>query len=128
MVYPDVTEAELAVLQVLWEHGSSTLRHLAQSIYPNKALANAQATIAKLMERLEAKQCIARERGEGPQRFRAIVDRDALIGRKLQSLANQLCEGSLTPLLTNLVKAGSLSARERRQLAQLLNDIHKPTT
>jgi BlaI family transcriptional regulator, penicillinase repressor len=128
MDYPDVTEAELSVLQVLWESQGCTLRQLAESLYPGKPLAGAQATVAKLLERLEAKHCIKRERGDGPQQFHASVDRDDLIGRKLQGVANQLCEGSLSPLLTTLVKAGSLSAKERKELAQLLTQVSKPTT
>lgn len=128
MTYPDVTDAELSVLQVLWDHDGCTLRQLAEKLYPGKPLAGAQATVAKLIERLEAKDCIERERGDGPQLFRAVVDRDALIGWRLQTVANQLCDGSLSPLLTTLVKAGSLSARERKELATLLTQVTAKTT
>ncbi|MFO0812162.1 MAG: BlaI/MecI/CopY family transcriptional regulator [Gemmatales bacterium] len=120
---PDVTDAELSVLQVLWDQGQATLRQLAEVLYPGKPLAGAQATVAKLLERLEAKQCIARERTASPQLFRATVRKPDLIGWRLESVANQLCEGSWSPLLTTLVKTGKLSARERKELASLLNDV-----
>lgn len=123
MKYPDVTEAELSVLQVLWDQPGCSLRQLAEKLYPSKPLAGAQATVAKLLERLEAKDCVARQRGDGPQQFRASIDRNALIGWRLQTVANQLCDGSLSPLLTTLVKAGSLSARERKELAHLLSQV-----
>ena len=106
-----------AVMQAM---GSVLTNKYAEG-YPGKPLAGAQATVAKLIERLEAKDCIDRQRGEGPQQFRANIDRNALIGWRLQTVANQLCDGSLSPLLTTLVKAGSLSARERKELAQLLD-------
>jgi predicted transcriptional regulator len=48
------------------------------------------------------------------------VNRDELIGRRLRSLAEQLCGGSLTPLLTHLVKTRRLSARERDELRALI--------
>ena len=128
MTYPDVTDAELSVLQVLWDHDGCTLRQLAEKLYSHKPLAGAQATVAKLLERLEAKDCIDRQRGEGPQQFRASIDRNALIGWRLQTVANQLCDGSLSPLLTTLVKAGSLSARERKELALLLTQVTTKAT
>ena len=121
----DVTEAELAVLQALWERdGPATVRQLAEELYPDKGAAGALATVQKLLERLEAKGCVRRQKGEaGPQLFSAAVGREDLIGRRLRAVAEQLCEGSLTPLLTNLVRAGSLSARERKELRALLEEL-----
>lgn len=120
---PDVTDAELSVLQVLWDQGQRTLRQLAETLYPDKPLAGAQATVAKLLERLEAKRCVTRERSATPQLFQAAVKKPDLIGWRLESVANQLCEGSWSPLITTLVKTGKLSVRERKELATLLNDV-----
>jgi predicted transcriptional regulator len=38
-------------------------------------------------------------------------------------LAEQLCGGSLTPLLTHLVRAESLSPAERQSLRDLINEL-----
>ena len=45
--------------------------------------------------------------------FSAAVDRDVLVGRRLQAVAQELCDGSWTPLLTNLVQNQKLSDKER---------------
>jgi predicted transcriptional regulator len=119
----DVTDAELNVLGILWEEGPSTLRRLAETLYPRKALVAAQATVLKLLERLEAKQHVKRQKGDGPQQFLPLVNRDELIGLRLQTVANQLCDGALTPLLTNLVRARTLSAKERQELQALLKEL-----
>lgn len=119
----DVTDAELSVLSALWDEGPSSLRRLAEALYPKKPLVAAQATVLKLLERLEGKKYVRRERGEGPQQFLAVVNRDELIGRRLRLVANQLCDGSLSPLLTNLVKAGALSPKERNELQALLAEL-----
>jgi BlaI family penicillinase repressor len=119
----DVTDAELSVLNVLWEEDGCTLRQLAENLYPQKPLVAAQATVQKLLERLESKQCVRRQKGDGPQQFRATVDRNELIGLRLQTVANQLCDGAWTPLLTTLVKAGSLSVKERQELQALLEEV-----
>src|SRR5262249_10192887 len=51
---PDVTDAELAVLQVLWDRGPATIRELTPLLYPDVTDAS-YATVQKLLERLEAK-------------------------------------------------------------------------
>src|SRR5579862_6488006 len=115
----DVTEAELAVLQALWDRGTSTIRQLTESIY-DKVGASQYATVQKLLERLEAKGCVNRDRAEGVHVFRATIDLEELIGRRLRAVADKLCGGSLTPLLTHLVKAEALSERDRTMLRSLI--------
>jgi predicted transcriptional regulator len=123
----DVTEAELAVMQVLWEEGHATIRRLTDVLYPGGGRAH-YATVQKLLERLEAGEppFVRRERHGGVNVFRPSVRRDELIGRRLQSVAEQLCGGSWTPLLTTLVQQRRLSASERQQLRDLIDDLDQP--
>jgi len=120
----DVTDAELAILEVLWERGSATVREIAEQLYSGYS-ASQHATAQKLLERLEAKDCVRRNRGLWPHVFEAAIDRQALIGRRLQQTADRLCDGSIQPLLTHLVKAGRLSADERRSLRNLLDELEQ---
>lgn len=120
----DVTEAELGVLRALWDGGPSTIRALTDALYPGGSTSH-YATVQKLLERLEEKRCVVRQRRRGAHVFRARVVRDDLIGRRLQDLADQLCEGSLTPLLTQLVSGRRLSVDERRALAEMVDALHR---
>jgi BlaI family transcriptional regulator, penicillinase repressor len=115
----DVTEAELAVLQALWDKGPATIRHLAEATYEQVG-ASQYATVQKLLDRLEVKGCVARDRREGVHVFRAAIDREELIGRRLRAVADKLCGGSLTPLLTHLVNAEPLSEQDRSMLRSLI--------
>ncbi len=115
----DVTEAELAVLQALWDRGPSTIRALTEATYAQVG-ASQYATVQKLLDRLESKGCVTRERREGVHVFRAAIDRDDLIGRRLRAVADKLCGGSLTPLLTHLVQAEPLSEQDRLMLRSLI--------
>jgi len=118
----DVTDAELAVLQVLWDEGAATVRHLADTLYPGGT--NSQyATVQKLLERLEGKDYVQRNRHAWPHVFEPLVDRDELIGRRLQTTANELCDGSIGPLLTHLVRSKQLSGEEREALRGLLDEL-----
>jgi predicted transcriptional regulator len=118
----DVTEAELAILQVLWEQGPANRRQLTDMLYPGGGPAH-YTTVQKLLERLEAKGYVALVRGSGALTFQATLDRDALISRRLRAVADQLCEGSLTPLLTNLIRAQRLSPQELDDLYGLLDEL-----
>jgi predicted transcriptional regulator len=118
----DVTDAELAVLQALWDEGPATIRRLTDLLYPGGGTAH-YATVQKLLDRLEAKGCIRRERRPGAHVFAAAIAREDLIGRRLEDVADKLCGGSLTPLLTHLVRARRLSARERAELRSLIDEL-----
>src|ERR1700730_18218524 len=105
----DVTDTELSILQVLWEQGPCTRRQITDVLYPRSGPAQ-YATVQKLLERLETKGFVsAMNRGQGVLTFAVTVDRDELISRKLQEMAEKLCGGSMTPLLMNLVRAQPLT-------------------
>lgn len=120
----DVTEAELAVLRALWEHGPATIRQLVDQVY--KAEGNSPyATVQKLLERLEDKKYVSRDRASSVHIFSASVDRDELIGRRLRAVADTLCDGSLSPLLTHLVQGQRLSKKDREALRALIDDLDR---
>ena len=125
---PDVTDAELAVLQTLWDYGSSTIRQLADILYPGGKAAQ-YGTVQKLLERLETKKCIKRDRTPWPHLISPAIDCETLIGWRLRTTAEQLCGGSMTPLLLHLLKAEQFSAEERTELRSFLEQLRgNPST
>jgi len=118
----EVPDAELNVLQQLWEHGPATIQQLTEALYPRTTDAY-YATVQKLLERLEAKGCVRRDRSARAHVFAAAVNRDEIIGRRLEAMAEKLCGGSLTPLLTNLVRSRRLTPKERREIRKLMDEL-----
>ena len=116
-----VTEAEIAVLERLWELGPCGVRPIAEQLYPDKGTSG-YTTVQKLLERLEAKGCVSRDRSRFAHVFSAAVDRDEIIGQQLQAVADKLCHGSSVPLLMNLVQKGRLNKRQRDALRRMLDD------
>jgi len=82
-------------------------------------------TRQKLLERLESKGHVARDRSGHAHLFRARTDREALVGRRLRAMAEQLCGGLMGPLLTHLVKAEALTPRERQELRELIDELDR---
>src|SRR6185295_3921092 len=111
----DVTEAELAVLERLWEMPKATIRELTAHLYPKGGTAH-YATVQKLLERLEGKKCVKRFAASMPHHFQATVSRDELVGTRLKAVADKLCAGSLAPLLTHLLQSRELSRKDIEEL------------
>jgi len=120
----DVTDAELSILQVLWTIPNAIVRDLTERLYPEGTVAHT-ATVQKLLERLEAKKFVKRNRNTWPHQFTATVAREELIVRQLQSTADRLCEGELHPLLTSLVKAYGLNPDDRQSLRSMLDELDR---
>jgi predicted transcriptional regulator len=120
----DITDAELAVLQILWEEGPAPIRRITDVLYTPGSVAH-YATVQKLLERLEQKGCVTRDRQASVHVFAAAISREELIGRRLRAVAETLCGGSLTPLLTHLVRTTRLTARERQELRGLIEELDK---
>ena len=118
----DVTDAELAVLRALWDQGASTIRQLTEIIYPEDVQTQ-YSTVKRLLARLENKGYVARDRTAPVHVFRAVVDRDQLVGRRLRALADSLCDGSISPLLTHLAQSESLTEEQQRALVVLIQDL-----
>src|SRR5436309_2115800 len=117
----DVTDTQLAMLQVLWERGEATRRDVTDALYPGGGQAH-YATVQKLLERLEERGFVRHVRRGGVLVYTATVGRDELISRRLRDVADKLCGGAVTPLVMTLVRSQPLSADELRELTEFLDE------
>jgi predicted transcriptional regulator len=122
----DVPDAELKVLEALWDRGPATIRQLTDVLYPGGADAQ-YATVQVLLGRLQSKGYVGRDRSTHAHRFFAVMDRDTLVnqlvGQRLRAMAERLCGGMMAPLLTHLVKAEALTPQERQELRHLIDEL-----
>ncbi len=117
---PQVTDAEFEILECLWALGQATRKQIMQQVYPRQSESD-RATVQKLLERLEAKDLVTRNRSCRPQLFRPTVDREELVGSQLQAVAQRLCGGSLAPLLCHLVQQAELTDDDYDALRELID-------
>ena len=118
----EITDAELSVLNELWQRPSATVQELTEALYGNTAAA-LLATVRKLLDRLEAEGCVARDRTKWPHHYTAILKREELAGKRLQAAADELYDGDLAPLLTHLVRSQKLTAADRDNLRKILDEL-----
>ena len=122
MMLEPITDGELSILEVIWDQQNPTSRDIADAIYDSVSdskLASAQ----KMLERLEAKSYVRRDRSERAHRFVAAVSRDDYLRGRLKELADRHCEGALAPLVTTLLRSKGFSKKNGEQLRRLIDEI-----
>ena len=119
-VPPGIGQTELEVLKVLWEHGPCTVREVHAHLGRADRAYN---TVLTHLQRLQAKGYVSSDKRGLAHVFRAAVSRERMLKRRLKDLANQLCEGTATPLLLALVEGGRFTAAEIERFRQLLDEL-----
>ncbi len=120
-----VPEAELSVLQALWEAPGLTIRELTDRLYPGGDVAH-YSTVQKLLERLEGRGLANRDRTAARHRFYAAVAKDQLVLRELETVAESFGSSSLVQLVCQLFGSQKLSAADRAALRKLVERDAKP--
>lgn len=122
-----LANAELAVMNLLWESGERmTARDIRERLYPDSTRAQ-HGTVQRLLQRLEEKGFLERDRRIAVHFFRPLVSREAYAGQQLESLAEKLTSGSVAPLITHLVEHQRISTEEIQRIRSIL-DSHTPAS
>jgi predicted transcriptional regulator len=115
-----LANAELAIMDLLWQREKITAREIREELYPDTTKAQ-HGTVQRLLQRLEDKGYVHRDRRLSIHFFSAAVDRQTYAGSQLESLASRLTDGSLAPLITHLVDRNKLSRDDIAELRAILD-------
>lgn len=118
----DVSNTELAILALLWDHGPQSVRRLVEAMY-GEHRQSLHASVKSLLERLSAKGYVESNRSDIPHRFAAVVEREDFVGDQLDKLANQVFDGQVAPILQSLVGRVKLSKKDRTAIEALLKKM-----
>lgn len=118
---PALANAELAVMELLWDEGPLTARDIREHLYPGAEKAQ-HGTVQRLLQRLEDKGFVQRDRELPVYLFDAAVGREEYAGSQLETLARRLTGGSLAPLVTHLVEQKRISRAEIERLRRILDE------
>lgn len=123
---PPLSETELEVLKVLWEIGSGTVRDV-DALLRRRKRRWAYTTVLTLLTRLQAKGYVESDKSGLAHVFRPSVSRDMLLDQRLSRLAEDLCEGTATPLVHALVANRRFSPEEIQGFRRLLDELETQT-
>ena len=119
---PALSDAEMEVLRVLWDHGPATVRRVNDTLR-DQGRTWAYTTVQTLLQRLAAKGCVASETSGIAHVFRASASRDEIIRDRLKEVADQLCAGARAPLVLALVEGHRYSEKEIARFRALLDQL-----
>jgi BlaI family penicillinase repressor len=115
-----LANAELAIMDLLWRNEQLTARQIRESLYPDATRAQ-HGTVQRLLQRLEDKGYVKRDRSLSVHLFSAAISRQMYAGQQFESLADKLTEGSFAPLITHLVKHKRISRKEINRIRDILD-------
>ena len=119
-----VTDAELAVLKVLWSRGPQTARVIAATIYPEGAESEF-AAVHSFLQRLERKGLVARDRSSFVHIFATTASQADVLGQEVNTLVERLGAESIAPLIMQLIDQKRLSRKEAAEIRKLLDKYPK---
>jgi BlaI family transcriptional regulator, penicillinase repressor len=123
-----LANAELAVMNLLWQNDDRmTARDIREQLYPDANKAQ-HGTVQRLLQRLEEKGFVERDKSIAVHYFVAAISRDAYAGRQLELLAEKLTSGSFAPLITHLVEHKKISRAEVARIRGILDKHEQATT
>ena len=111
-------------MELLWETESLTARHIREQLYDD-AKTSQHGTVQRLLQNLEDKGFVSRDKSLGVHLFSANIAREEYGGLQLESLAEKLTGGSIAPILTHLLDEKKLNKTEINRLRKLLEEAQK---
>ena len=108
-------------MDLLWQNDDPiTAREIREQLYPDATKAQ-HGTVQKLLQRLEEKGYVERDRSVFVHLFSAAISRQTYAGQQLESLADKLTAGSFAPLITHLVEEKKISRDEIDRIRAILD-------
>jgi predicted transcriptional regulator len=114
------TDAELAILRVLWTRGASTVREVAEAM----GREGAYTTVLKLMQIMTDKGLVRRDDSTRTHVYTAASSEDRMQRQLVADLLNKVFEGSASKLVLQALAAGKTSPEELNEIRKLI-DAHR---
>ena len=115
------TDAELTILQVLWDRGPSTVRQVHNRLIELKDVG--YATTVKMLVIMLEKKLVKRDDTIRPQIYRAGVTQKRAQTSLLNDLVKKVYAGSEKCLIQNLLTSRTSSKADIQEIRELLNKL-----
>jgi predicted transcriptional regulator len=116
---PRPTEAELAILQVLWTHGPLSVREIQRVI--NQTKETGYTTVLKLIQIMTEKGLVTRDESVRPQIYQAKYSRQHTQRRLVGELMQRAFGGSVKALVLQALADTRSSPEDLRAMEELLD-------
>ena len=115
-----ITDAELTVMEVLWQGGDRTLAEVKEGVAARTGWSG--DTVKTLLRRLVEKGAAGQEK-RGVYHYRPLVSREALEDYKTTALIDRLYDGKARDLVAALVERRRLDRSDVAELKDLFDRL-----
>ena len=116
-----ISDAEHAVMEVLWDESPLTAQEVAERIAPERDWS--ANTVKTLLGRLLAKEAIAHEADGRRYLYRPLIAREGYVAGESRRLMDRLFGGRLAPLVAHLAERDELTDDDIAEIEALLNGL-----
>jgi predicted transcriptional regulator len=110
------TDAELAILRILWSRGPSTVREVAATMRRE----GAYTTVLKLLQIMTDKELVRRNESARTHIYEAVHPEAQMQQHLVADLLNRAFEGSAATLVMRALSAKKTSAKDLAEIRKLL--------
>ena len=121
---PEPTRSELEILQVLWQHGPSTVRFVNDQLNAQKRAVQYTSTL-KLMQIMAEKKMLKRDESNMKHIYIAAIEEQKTKSYLLDRFVDSMFNGSASSLMMQLLGNKKTSPEELKQIKELLNKLDK---
>ncbi len=118
---PRPTDAELAILRVLWRRGASTVRQIQEDLAPRSS--TGYTTVLKLLQIMTEKGLVDRDESERAHVYTARLAEEQTLGRLVGDLLDRAFGGSSSRLVMRALEERPASPEELAEIRRLLDDL-----
>lgn len=113
-----LTEAELRIMQMLWQNGPGTVQQILDALPAQPALAyNTVLTTIRILER---KGYVGHDKDGRAHIFRPLVERDEASRSEIRHLVNRFFRNSHEDLVLNILEDRGIAPEELQRLRKML--------
>ena len=116
-----ISDAEHAVMEVLWQESPLTAQDVAERVDPDRGWS--ANTVKTLLGRLLGKAAIAHEADGRRYLYRPLVAREEYVAGESRRLIDRLFGGRLTPLVAHLAERDELTTRDIAEIEAILKGL-----
>ena len=121
---PEPTRSELEILQVLWQHGPSTVRFVNDKLNEEKRAVQYTSTL-KLMQIMYEKKLLKRDESNMKHVYSPAMEEQRTKSFLLDRFVDSMFNGSASTLMLQLLGNKKTSKEELDAIRELLNKLDK---
>ena len=119
--HPKPTDAELAILRILWQRGPSTVRQVWEELNPSQQ--TGYTTVLKLMQIMVEKKLLSRNESARSHVYQPMFSQDQTQRQVIGHLLERVFSGSAAKMVMQALSAKKASREELAQIRKLLDEM-----